>query len=64
MVLNGNEDDLKIMNQRMELRQQKHKKKREKNKVKVDLSAAASTSVKVIPCLFFFTTNISICFTE
>jgi hypothetical protein len=49
VVLNGNEDDLKIMNQRMELRQQKHKKKREKNKVKVDLSAAASTSVKNDP---------------
>ncbi|KAJ3639732.1 hypothetical protein Zmor_003073 [Zophobas morio] len=39
VILNGNEEDLVIMKQRMELRQQKHKKKREKNRVVVDVSA-------------------------
>lgn len=44
MVLNGNENDLILMRQRMDLRQQKHKKNRAKNRVKVECLSSASTS--------------------
>jgi len=44
VILNGNEDDVVLMKQRMELRQQKQKKKRERNKVKVEVAEATCTS--------------------
>lgn len=49
MILNGNEEDLVIMKQRMELRQQKHKKNKEKKIkiVKVEAFEKSDTPIQV-----------------
>ncbi|RZC36006.1 RTF2 -like, partial [Asbolus verrucosus] len=48
VILNGNEEDMILMKQRMELRQQKHKKNREKKiKVEIATTSANTSSMKV-----------------